>query len=143
MELHALNLCAEEEMSLGMRLGHQHMSSIQCPSLGCLLLHSSPPPDIVSSSVDHLLPVFATVPGTDHDFTLITPHPSTFSPSLVDVGRVREVLESCLEQLPSPLPLRGACGVGEVFDRVLPLCVQLPSAEQYRSYALYTVHGAN
>ena len=121
---------------------HAVLNTVHLSSLGFLPLHSSPA-DIVSSSVHHLLPVFAAIPGTDHDFISITPHPSTFSPSLVDLGRVREVLETCLEQLPSPLPLRGACGAGEILDRALPVCAQLPSAEQYRAYALYTVCIAN
>ena len=105
----------------------------------------SPPAHVVATSVHYILPVLATIPGTDHNFTPFTSHPSPFSPSLVDVGKMREALEMSLEQLPLPLPLRGAHGArtGDLLDRALPICRQLPSAEQYRAFALYKVCDCN
>ena len=105
----------------------------------------SPPAHVVATSVHYVLPVLATIPGTDHNFTPFTSHPSPFSPSLVDVGKVREALEMSLEQLPLPLPLRGAHGARtrDLLDRALPICRQLPSAEQHRAFALYKVCDCN
>lgn len=109
----------------------------------------SPPAHVVAPAVHCLLPVLATIPGTDHYFTPFTSHPSpshpshpsAFSSSLVDIDKVKEALETSLEQLPLPLPFRGAddARAGDMLDGVLSICRQLPSAEQYRAFALHTV----